>query len=39
MARYRKRMTRSKSRKNFKKGTRTHRRNSMASVMRGGYRL
>lgn len=40
MARYRKRMTRKKSRKIFRRGaSKTHRRNVSGRPMRGGIRL
>ncbi len=36
---YRRKMKRSKSRRNFRKGTGTHRKNVSPRVMRGGIRL
>jgi len=35
----RKKMTRRGNRKNFRKGTRTHKKNARAAPMRGGFRI
>lgn len=35
----RRKMSKRKSRKNFRKGTKTHRKNTAAAPQRGGWRL
>ena len=40
MAKMRRKMSRKANKRNFKRGTKTHKRNLMTgTVMRGGYRL